>query len=168
MKLKEDGGLTMLTKEQIEKAKEELLKEIEHHKNLVHYYHPKDGQAGEFHQSKVVALQTALQVITEWEKWGNKNMLDLVKINLAKGKKIAELEAELAHHNQWAKDIAKELTCSDATTYRNDAIEGIRQLKAQLAKYREALSYLLTLCELEDEHGRLAFKGDAIKQAKSA
>ena len=39
----------------------------------------------------------------------------------------SELEQELAYHNQWAKDIAKELGCADAAQYRNDAIEVIRK-----------------------------------------
>ncbi len=53
---------------------------------------------------------------------------------------IAKKELEIEHHNQWAKDIAKELGCSDASKYRNDAIEAIRQLKLQLHDLKEKCS----------------------------
>ena len=58
-------------------------------------------------------------------------------------RKYMEQSEELAFHNQWAKDIAKELGCSDASKYRNDAIEGIRRLKEELAKYKKALTDIM-------------------------
>jgi len=48
--------------------------------------------------------------------------------------KIKLLEQELAYHNQWAKDIAKELGCADAAQYRNDAIEVIRKWRTCVVK----------------------------------